>query len=196
MWCGVVGIIALSVGTLAGGAPAQGGRHETVRRLASTPGVQAGPLAALAVTRGALDAGAAGPGGRRRGQPIADPTPPAAPTATATAALRRPPPLLPPANPPGGAGRPDWRAIVRQYGDWDAALMIRIIAGPTAACPNGESGGDPRAVSPDGRNWGLAQINLVNYTGNPRDLLDAATNIAVAHRVWLRQGYGAWSCAG
>ena len=71
--------------------------------------------------------------------------------------------------------------------------QMRIIGG-SAVCPNGESSGDENAVSPDGQNWGGLQINLVNYAGDPYDLLDPAINVAVGHDVWLSQGYAAWAC--
>jgi hypothetical protein len=75
-------------------------------------------------------------------------------------------------------------ALIRQYPEWDAALMVRICAA--------ESGLRNEAVSATD-DWGLCQINSVNYAGDPADLLDPVTNIAVAHRVWLRQSYAAWT---
>lgn len=84
---------------------------------------------------------------------------------------------------------PAWAGLaglLAAYADWDMSTMLRIVG-----C---ESTDNPDAVSPDGRNWGLMQINVVNWDGDPRALLNPATNIAAAHGVWLRQGYAAWSC--
>lgn len=57
-----------------------------------------------------------------------------------------------------------------------------------------ESSFDENAISPDGQNVGLLQINLVNYDGDPYDLLDPAFNVEAGYDVWLSQGYGAWAC--
>lgn len=62
-----------------------------------------------------------------------------------------------------------------------------------------ESRHDPSAVSADGRNWGLMQINLVHLGrvgGNVYALLDAETNVAVAWQIYVDSSYSwrAWSC--
>lgn len=70
--------------------------------------------------------------------------------------------------------------------------MMLIIYGPTAKCPNGESGGDPTAISlPDYdglRNYGGLQLH-----GDPGGL-DPVYAVEEAHRKWLMLGYGAWGC--
>ncbi len=79
----------------------------------------------------------------------------------------------------------DWRTLLSAYSDWDIDTMMAIIA-----C---ESHGDPNAVSPDGRNIGAFQENIVHgfvYA----DMIDPVRSTALAHDVWLSQGYGAWSC--
>lgn len=82
-----------------------------------------------------------------------------------------------------------WRDIIRQY-DWDLVTVERIIL-----C---ESHGDPRAISADGQNWGLGQVNLVHLSrvnGDPYALLDPATNIRVMHDIYIdNAGFSPWSC--
>jgi soluble lytic murein transglycosylase-like protein len=83
----------------------------------------------------------------------------------------------------------DWRVHIRQY-DWDVAVVERIIL-----C---ESGGRADAVSADGRNWGLGQVNLVHLArvgGDPYALLDPATNIRVMYDIYVdNAGFSPWSC--
>lgn len=96
----------------------------------------------------------------------------------------------------------DWRTLVSQY-PWDVETVLRIIYGPYP-CPNGESGGNPRAVSPDGANWGGMQINYASHadklyavTGSydPYLLLDPAVNVAVGYLVYVaNSGFGPWRC--
>jgi len=65
-----------------------------------------------------------------------------------------------------------------------------------------ESGYDPKAVSPDGANHGLFQINTVHkplvrrmgYQWNP-DIYDPYVNTHVARRLWKESGWQPWSCA-
>jgi hypothetical protein len=65
-----------------------------------------------------------------------------------------------------------------------------------------ESGLDPAAVSPDGANWGLMQVNVVHkalaaamgYSWN--QMLQPAPNLAVARAIYDRAGgWGPWSCS-
>lgn len=72
---------------------------------------------------------------------------------------------------------------------WPCEQAIRV-----ATC---ESTLRPRAISPDGANWGLFQINRVHagrVGGNLSALLDAATNVQVAFAIWSEQGWMPWSC--
>ena len=61
-----------------------------------------------------------------------------------------------------------------------------------------ESGGDPAAISPDGQNWGLMQVNLVHLWrvgGDPYRLLDPETNMRVAWDIYVDGGgWGPWAC--
>ena len=56
-----------------------------------------------------------------------------------------------------------------------------------------ESGGNPGEISPDGRNIGLMQINLIHGYG-VEYLLQPANNVAVAYTLWLDQGWIPWAC--
>jgi hypothetical protein len=65
-----------------------------------------------------------------------------------------------------------------------------------------ESNHRPNAVSPDGANIGLFQVNVihkgrVNATTTELAailLLDPETNVRVAYAIWADQGWGPWSC--
>ena len=74
-------------------------------------------------------------------------------------------------------------ALARRFDDWDATLMMRICAA--------ESGLRNDAIGGAGE-AGLCQIHPVHGYSR-EELSDPAVNIAVAHDVWLSQGYGAWS---
>jgi soluble lytic murein transglycosylase-like protein len=78
---------------------------------------------------------------------------------------------------------------VAQY-PWDVATVIRIMK-----C---ESGFTPGAVSPDGANHGLMQVNNVHLWrvgGDVNALYDPATNIRVAYAIYQDAGgFGPWSC--
>lgn len=85
-------------------------------------------------------------------------------------------------------GAADIRALICAQ-PWPCEQAIRV-----AFC---ESSLSPAAVSPDGANFGLFQINRVHagkVGGNLASLLDAATNIRVAVALWRDQGWGPWSC--
>lgn len=65
-----------------------------------------------------------------------------------------------------------------------------------------ESTLNPGAVSPDGANWGLMQVNVVHKGLAARmgyswgQMLQAGPNLAVARAVYDRAGgWGPWSCA-
>ena len=87
----------------------------------------------------------------------------------------------------------------------DVAALICSMAWPchealaVAWC---ESNHQPGAISPDGANVGLMQINLIHYRRVGAEsraaavgpLLDAATNLRVAFAIWSDQGWAPWSC--
>ena len=63
--------------------------------------------------------------------------------------------------------------------------MLRIVG-----C---ESHGDENAVSPDGRNVGAYQLNVV-HGFTYEQMTDPEQSTDLAHDIWLSQGYEAWSC--
>lgn len=79
----------------------------------------------------------------------------------------------------------DWAALLAQWSDWSVSTMLRII--------DCESHGDANAVSPGGQNWGAFQINVV-HGYSVEQMTDPVTSTAIAHDIYLSQGYRAWSC--
>lgn len=79
----------------------------------------------------------------------------------------------------------DWAALLARYADWDVNTMLRIMA-----C---ESGYDNTAVSPDGRNVGAYQENVI-HGYSYAEMTDPVRSTEIAHDIWLSQGYRAWSC--
>ena len=81
------------------------------------------------------------------------------------------------------------RALICSY-PWPCAEALEV-----AWC---ESRFEPNAVSPDGQNFGLFQVNLVHLGrvgGDRTSLLDAATNVRVAYAIWRdNAGWGPWAC--
>jgi hypothetical protein len=85
-----------------------------------------------------------------------------------------------------------WRDLVCAYA-WPCDEAVRVVAGPTSACPNGESGGD--FSKSNGPNIGGFEINVIAHPQwTVAELLDAATNIAAAYSIWRDQGWDPWSC--
>lgn len=82
-------------------------------------------------------------------------------------------------------------AIICSY-PWPCAEALAV-----ARC---ESGLNPIAVSPDGANWGLMQLNQPTwapYFGAQRwaSVLDATANVAMAYEIYQRAGsWASWSC--
>ena len=85
----------------------------------------------------------------------------------------------------GLQGSADWRSLLVAYPDWDTEIMARIIQ-----C---ESHGDENVVSPDGRNVGAFQLNVI-HGFSYEDATNPPVATALAHDVWLSEGYDAWSC--
>ena len=78
--------------------------------------------------------------------------------------------------------------------EWSCDAVRRVVS-----C---ESTGNPLAVSPDGRNWGLLQIGLVHLdklealTGSrdPYLLLEPEVNVAVGYALYVESGWAPWAC--
>lgn len=85
-----------------------------------------------------------------------------------------------------------WRPIATHfwlpYGQWVVDRMMRILK-----C---ESGGDPNAYNGLTGVKGLWQIHPLWQKVWPGNYYDPWTNGAVAHQVWLEQGWRAWACKG
>lgn len=91
-------------------------------------------------------------------------------------------------------------------GTTQAEAIIALIASyswPTdwaLAVAQCESGLRPEAISPDGSNRGLMQVNIVHiprieamgYTWD--QMLEARPNLDVANAIWLEQGAKPWTC--
>mgnify|MGYP001388050227 CR=1 FL=1 len=80
----------------------------------------------------------------------------------------------------GEAGVDGIEGLVCSY-EWPCGEALAV-----ARC---ESGLDPNAVSPDGANIGVFQINVVHgyYPG-------LIANVAKAYEIWRDQGWAPWSC--
>lgn len=113
----------------------------------------------------------------------------------------------PPEAPPPAASKSLARDTHTWAGSGGALEAIAVhfpdIYGQAVGVAHCESTLNPGAVSPDGRNWGLFQINIVHrssfeqITGRSwSDVLNADANAQFAR--WLHDqsgGWGPWSCA-
>lgn len=118
---------------------------------------------------------------------------------TSCTEIAAPPPTDPPAPPvpepapPALNDGPVEGAVAAWFGD------IYNQAWGVSGC---ESGHQPGAVSPDGANWGLFQINtvhrqqFVDVTGHPwSEVLDPYLNAQFARWLYDQAGWGPWSCS-
>lgn len=79
--------------------------------------------------------------------------------------------------------------------EWSCADVLTVVFGPTALCPNGESGGDASAVN--GNILGLGQIHEPSHRSKipvGGSLLDPVVNIQVMYSIWKDQGWAPWDC--
>jgi soluble lytic murein transglycosylase-like protein len=87
---------------------------------------------------------------------------------------------------PSETGCETYRPLLEKY-SWDVHIAIAVM--------QAESGCNPTSLSQTA-DRGLMQINAVHadmVNGNLNALFDPATNIQVAHRVYLSQGWKGWS---
>lgn len=82
---------------------------------------------------------------------------------------------------------------VAKYGDWDSNVMQAISQAENRTCNplhHNLTMSENHGVCVG--SYGVMQVGCLHYEENEnRD--DLATNIRVAHRVWLKQGYTAWT---
>lgn len=85
------------------------------------------------------------------------------------------------------------RAEIAKHSGWDVNIMQAIAQAENRSC-------DPTRhnLSADENHkvcigsYGVLQVGCLHYR-NGEDRNDLKTNIAVAHRVYLQQGYSAWT---
>lgn len=82
---------------------------------------------------------------------------------------------------------------VAKYSGWDARTMAAIAQAENRECDplnHNLSSTEDHGVCIG--SYGVLQVGCLHYrAGENRN--DLATNVRVAHRVWLSQGYGAWT---
>jgi hypothetical protein len=84
-------------------------------------------------------------------------------------------------------------AEIAKYSGWDVTTMTAIAIAENRTC---DSLNHNLTMSENHKvcvgSYGVLQVGCLHYEqGENRD--DLATNVAVAHRVWLKQGYNAWT---
>lgn len=111
-----------------------------------------------------------------------------------------------PVNPPSAPATPcdAMRAEVRKYGGWDARVIAAIAQAENRTCDptrhnltasetHRRADGSVICVG----SYGVLQVGCLHYNeGEDRD--DLATNIRIAHQLWLNRqkwgnGYEAWT---
>ena len=81
---------------------------------------------------------------------------------------------------------------ISKYGEWDQQTMVAIAKAENRACdPFGHnlSAGENHGVCIG--SYGVLQVGCVHYNGE--DVNDLAINVSIAHEVWRKQGYNAWT---
>ena len=85
------------------------------------------------------------------------------------------------------------RAEIAKYSGWDVATMSAIAEAENRSCDptrHNLSAEENHKVCVG--SYGVLQVGCLHYR-NGEDRNDLKTNIAVAHRVYLKQGYKAWT---
>ena len=96
-----------------------------------------------------------------------------------------------------------WLPCIRLH-DWPADEVMAVMWGESLANPGARS---PRHLTDElhGGSFGLMQIALPWVTGWPyqpgpgdaaaaRRLWDPRENLRIAHKIWLSEGWGPWTC--
>ena len=88
-------------------------------------------------------------------------------------------------------------SIICSY-SWNCATALRIVYGPTAACPTGESGGNPRAFNRRGYGhyglWEISAIHAYRWPDFWEAWADPVKNTAWAWELYQEQGWEPWAC--
>lgn len=91
------------------------------------------------------------------------------------------------------------RSEVAKYDGWDTNVMTAIShaeSGCAEVKPNTSAAETHRDANGNVicvGSYGALQVGCVHYQSNPSALDTISVNISVAHAVWLKQGYGAWT---
>lgn len=116
-----------------------------------------------------------------------EPTPTPTPTPTPSPELEKPPEVVQPvrtAAPQPRGGQYDLEELVCSY-SWSCETALRVMY-----C---ESGGQNVQNYGGGPYVGPFQVGLFHFRAG-EDPWHVPTNVAVAYRVYLSSGWGAWSC--
>ena len=86
-------------------------------------------------------------------------------------------------------GCEQYRVLVSQYTDWNVDMMLEIMKAESGCRPQANNAGTNTDGTTD---CGILQVNSIHgYSCS--DLYNPEFNIQVAHKIWLGQGYKAWS---
>lgn len=85
------------------------------------------------------------------------------------------------------------RAEISKYSGWDVSTMAAIAQAENTSCDplrHNLTGSENHGVCIG--SYGVLQVGCVHYAAGD-DVNDLATNVRIAHAVWLKQGYTAWT---
>ena len=85
-------------------------------------------------------------------------------------------------------GCEQFRNIVEKY-DWDTNTILAIMQAESGCNPTADNSGLNQNGTVD---IGLLQINSI-HGFSKAELTNPARNIAIAHQIWQKQDYKAWS---
>ena len=103
---------------------------------------------------------------------------------------------LTPVKPPGTPLTDCQKATaeIAKYSNWDVELMTAIAKAESKKHSCDPAGHNLTMTENHGvcvGSYGALQVGCVHYNGE--DVNDLKTNVAIAHKVWLEQGYTAWT---
>ena len=98
---------------------------------------------------------------------------------------------LPPSTPLTGCDAV--RAEIKKYSGWDVNIMFAIAQAENRNCdPNRHNLTSSENHGVCVGSYGVLQVGCLHFRPD-EDRNDLSTQVAVAHRVWLKQGYTAWT---